>query len=327
MEIASILKQAGWEVVPSAPYWDEDEEKWREIDIKAYKSIENTPEGESVKPYSLSIALIIECKKTDEFAWVFFPWPRDAREIELSKVNHLDFLTVIKHQSLLMDQIKWGKLPSRAEIQMQDLEPDLLSSHKAIVTPEIAGKLKFLPEIGMINPSIFRFMRAKDKALSYKEIKCKKSNQGRGNSSLPEIFEAENILIKSTKYDMKLYSSSIYAGAELMKMGHINGRFEIMVFLPILVFEGELYIWLNRNVEEVKEVLLEGRCHTKRYFENMLIGVANREHFHKFLSQVDEDYMRWLQGICSNRSKLDEQAKMILESPDFDGTPSSIGTL
>jgi len=62
MEIASLLKEDGWEVLPSAPYWDEDEGKWREIDIKAYKTSDQTPDDESIKPYSLCVALIIECK-------------------------------------------------------------------------------------------------------------------------------------------------------------------------------------------------------------------------------------------------------------------------
>ncbi len=321
MEIASLLKEDGWEVLPSAPYWDEDEEKWREIDIKAYKTADQTLDGGSIKPYSLCVALIIECKKTDEFAWVFFPWARDTKDIDLSRVNHVDFLTVIKHQSLLMDEVRKGRLPSPAEFRMLNLEPDLLLSYEAMVAPEIARKLKFPSELGIIRPSIFRFMAAKEKALSYKEIKLKKRLQGKGDSGQHEIFEAVNVLIKATKHDMKLHSSSIYAGAELKKMGHERGRFEIMVFLPVLVFRGELYTWLNGNVDEVNEVLLEGRCHTRRYFDNMLIGVTKGSYFKEFLPKISEDNAGLLRQICSNRSKLDEQVKMILDSPSFDEHP------
>lgn len=319
MEIASLLKEHGWEVLPSAPYWDEDEEKWREIDIKAYKTVDQTLDGESIKPYGLCVALIIECKKTDEFAWVFFPWARDTKDIELSRVNHVDFLTVIKRQSLLMDEVRRGKLPSPAEIRMLNLEPDLLLSYEAMVTPEIARKLKFPPELGIIRPNIFGFMSAKEKALSYKEIKLKKRQQGKGDSGPHEIFEAVNVLIKATKHDMRLHSSSVYAGAELKKRGHEHGRFEIMVYLPILVFGGELYAWAEGDVEEVNNVLLEGRCHTRRYFDNMLIGVTNGSNFKEFLSRIDTDKTGLLRQICSNRSKLDEQVKMILDSPYFTG--------
>ena len=327
MEIASLLKEDGWRVLPSAPYWDEDEEKWREIDIKAYKTMDKTPDGESIKPYSLCVALIIECKKTNEFAWVFFPWHRDTKDMELSRVNHVDFLTVIKRQSLLMDEVSKGRLPSPAEIRMLNLEQDLLFSYPSMVTPEIAGKLKFPSELGIIGANIFRFMADKEKALSYKEIKLKKRQQGKGDSGLHEIFEAVNVLIKATKYDMRLHSSAIYAGAELKKMGRENGRFEMMVFLPILVFGGELYTWLNENVDEVSEVLLEGRCHTKRYFDNMLIGVTKGSYFKEFLSKVDEDSTELLRQICSKLSKLDDQVKMIMASPSFEGHPTMRGRL
>lgn len=321
MEIASLLKEHGWEVLPSAHYWDEDEEKWREIDIKAYKTADQTPEGESIRPYSLCVALIIECKKTDEFAWVFFPWARDTKDIELSRVNHVDFLTVIKRQSLLMGELSKGELPSRAEIRMLDLDPDLFSSYRAIVTPEIARKLKFPSELELIRPNIFRFLVVKEKALTYKEIKLKKLKNTKGDSGLPEIFEGVNVSIKATKHDMKLHSSSVYAGAELKKMGHEQGRFEVMIFLPILVLGGEIYTWRDGKVDEVNEVLVEGRCHTRRYFDNMLIGVVKGDYFEEFLSRVDEDYAKLRQDVCSNRNKLDEQVKMIMDSPSFSGCP------
>jgi hypothetical protein len=162
-------------------------------------------------------------------------------------------------------------------------------------------------------------MAAKEKALSYKEIKLKNRRQGKGDSGLHEIFEAVNVLIKATKHDMRLHSSAIYAGVELKKMGHEHGRFEIMVFLPVLVFGGELYTWLDGNVDEVNEVLLEGRCHTRRYFDNMLIGVTKGSYFKEFLSRIDGDNTELLRQICSNRSKLDEQVKMILDSSSFNG--------
>jgi hypothetical protein len=204
MEIAFVLKENKWEVLPSASYWDEDEGKWREIDIKAYKSVHQTPHGETIKPYSISVALIIECKKTDEFGWVFFPWSRDTKEIELSRVNHVDFLTVIKRQSLLIDEVRKGELPSPAELKMLNLDPDLLLSYAGIVTPEVARKLKFPSELGIMRPNTFRFMVAKEKALTYKEIKLKKLKNAKRDSGPPEIFEGVNVSIKATKHDMKL---------------------------------------------------------------------------------------------------------------------------
>jgi len=220
-----------------------------------------------------------------------------------------------------MDEIRKGKLPSPAEIRMLNLEPDLILSYEAMVTPEIARKLKFPSELGIIRPNVFEYMSAKEKALTYKEIKLKKQQQGKADSGPHEIFEAVNVLIKATKHDMRLHSSAIYAAAELNKMGHPNGRFEIMLYLPILVFGGELYTWSGGNVKEVNEVLLEGRCHTRRYFDNMLVGVTTGSYFKEFLSKVDADNAEMLRQTCSNRSKLDEQVKMIMGSPSFNRHP------
>lgn len=160
--------------------------------------------------------------------------------------------------------------------------------------------------------------------MSYKEIKLKKA---KGSSGRAEIFEAINTLIKATKHDLKLHSSAIYAGVELAKRSHKEGRFEIMIFLPILVFGGELYTWINGDVDEKDKVLVEGRCHTRRYFESMLIEVVKESHVREFLSRIDEECTELSYWICWNRRKLDEQAKAIMESPYFDGHPSLRGRL
>jgi len=322
MEIAFTLKGEKWEALPSSPYWDEDEEKWREIDIKAYKTIKRSLDGESLKPYSLSVALIIECKKTDEFGWVFFPWTRNALDMQLPRIQYLDFLTIVKRQSLLMDEVRLRRFPPPTELRLLNLDPNLFTPYQALVTPEVARRLKFFSELEVVTPETFKYLAAKEKALTYKEIKIGKVKGGTGR---PEIFEAVNALVKATKYDMRLHSSAIYAGAELAKRTHEEGRFEIMVFLPILVFGGELYIWREGEVSETNQVLLEGRCHTRRYFENMLIGVVRNNYFKEFLSGIEKDSSWLANHICKKRTELDEQVKAIMESPYFDGTPSLRG--
>lgn len=135
-----------------------------------------------------------------------------------------------------MDEISKGRLPSAAEFQMLNSDPDRFTSYRATVTPETARELKFFSELDIINTNAFKFLAAREKALSYKEIKLKKAKRGSGPH---EILEAINALIKAPKHDMKLHSSAIYANAELAKGGHERGRFEIMGFPPILVFGGE----------------------------------------------------------------------------------------
>jgi hypothetical protein len=236
IEISSILKEDRWEVMSSAPYFDMDESRWREINIKAYKSAYEGSQGKLIKPYRLTLALIIECKKSEEFAWVFFPQPRHKEELRrMTNIQFLDFLTVIKRQSLLKEEFYNTKLvPSSSELQLLNIDPRLISE-EGIVTPEIARNMKFLSELEIISPEAFRHLIKERKALAYKEIKVEKKRK-KGQSS--EIFEAVNTLIKAMKYELKLSSNGVHAAAYLMKRKLEKGAFEIDIFLPILIFDG-----------------------------------------------------------------------------------------
>ena len=117
---------------------------------------------------------------------------------------------------------------------------------------------------------------------------------------------------------MDLYSTPIYNGIYLTKMG-AQAPLEIMVFLPILAFNGELYSWTDNMVQPENEILLEGRCHTKNYFDNMLISIVDKDHFRDFLSKINEDCSDLVDEIYDKKRSLDEQLKMIKESPRFDG--------
>jgi len=313
-EIASILKERGWDVLPSSPYWDRDEEKWREIDVKAYKSFWVPPTESSIKPYGLTLSLIIECKRTEEFGWVFFQWPREPADMQRTWVKFHDFLTIVKRQAIFKGEMTSGRPPLPTEFRMFDLDPALVAE-ESLVTPEIARKLKFFSDLGIINPDTFSFLRTKMKSLSFKEVKLKKGKK----TERREIFEALNSLIKATKYDMELCSKSIFAATSLAKRGHEKGKFEIMVWLPLLVFEGELYNWVDGNVEATNDTLVEGRCHTPHYFENMLISVVRKNRVGGFLSKVEEDSKKLLNQIVGKRDELDDQVKMIKESPNFGG--------
>ncbi|MEM3419682.1 MAG: hypothetical protein QW806_05585 [Nitrososphaerota archaeon] len=65
--------------------------------------------------------------------------------------------------------------------------------------------------------------------------------------------------------------------------------------------------------------MLEGKCHTKHYFENMLINVIKKEHFEIFLNEIKEDSVKLVDRIFKNKRELDEQVKIIMESQWFTG--------
>jgi len=322
IEISSILKKGGWNVMHSSPYLDEDEGKWREINIKAYKSMDERSDGKSIKPFRLTIALIIECKKSEESAWILFPRTRSKEEIKrATNIRSLDFLTVVKRQSLLKGEFVYrDRFTSPLETQFLDIDPSLIRE-EAMVTPEIARSMKFLSELEIIPPEIFRCLVKQTKAIAFTEIKLKKKKV---KSHTSEIFEAINALIKATKYDLILASNGIHAGAYLMKWKDEKGAFQIDIFLPILIFDGGLYSWCDGNVKVEDEILLEGRCHTKHYFENMLIDIIKKERFETFLNEMKEDFLKLVDQVSENRRKLDEQVKMIMESQWFTGPGPSI---
>lgn len=71
IEISSILDR-GWLVFNTDSYFDQDEEKLRDIDIRADKF-----SSKKLSPLVLSTSLVAECKKSENFAWVFFTRPLD----------------------------------------------------------------------------------------------------------------------------------------------------------------------------------------------------------------------------------------------------------
>ena len=71
IEVSSVLDK-DWEgVINTDTYYDRDESKLRDIDIVAYKNliIRSQPLLSTVA------SLVVECKKDENFAWVFFSRP------------------------------------------------------------------------------------------------------------------------------------------------------------------------------------------------------------------------------------------------------------
>lgn len=71
IEISSLLDKTWQTVVNTDTYFDKDEGKLRDIDIHAFDILAS----EKMLPISLRTGLVIECKKEEDFAWVFFSRP------------------------------------------------------------------------------------------------------------------------------------------------------------------------------------------------------------------------------------------------------------
>jgi hypothetical protein len=101
-ELSSFLEERDWFVVSSAFYADHDSGKEGEIDLIASKSLTSDSHARAFDPYELRLTLVIECKTSDEYHWVFFPRLRrdDMFEFDAGLI-YTDFIHFARTRSFL----------------------------------------------------------------------------------------------------------------------------------------------------------------------------------------------------------------------------------
>jgi hypothetical protein len=79
IHISSLLDKTWDSVLNTDSYYDREEQKLRDVDIITSSSYTDKEEG-----MTLQTGMVIECKKTEKFAWVFFtrPFEFSVSEIE-----------------------------------------------------------------------------------------------------------------------------------------------------------------------------------------------------------------------------------------------------
>jgi len=114
IQVSDILDR-NWVVFNNEPYLDEDENKTRRIDIYAIHETEMRQfVGKREPEFFVGARLLVECKKSDTHAWVFFTRREYARP-EPGDGQIFDFLEVLskgkkKFLDELTDLFPWGKL-------------------------------------------------------------------------------------------------------------------------------------------------------------------------------------------------------------------------
>lgn len=89
IEISSMLDDK-WAVVNTDAYFDKDEEKMRDVDITAWQYSPDT-----WLPIWVETGLIIECKKDDNFSWVFFTRPLEFEWLHDIDGQYLDQIQIL----------------------------------------------------------------------------------------------------------------------------------------------------------------------------------------------------------------------------------------
>jgi len=74
MEVSSVLRKRDYEVYNGVYFFDNDEKKAREFDIEGVLSLDRIipSKFEIQKSWYLNPQVLIECKKSDVYSWVFF---------------------------------------------------------------------------------------------------------------------------------------------------------------------------------------------------------------------------------------------------------------
>jgi hypothetical protein len=96
MEISGILIERDYEVYNSVYFFDPDEKKPREFDIEAFMSPKRGKFDKLLdkEEWSFNPSILIECKKSQEFSWIFFDNKSLSRWVQIG--HSVDRFTVSK---------------------------------------------------------------------------------------------------------------------------------------------------------------------------------------------------------------------------------------
>jgi len=101
-KVATLLEEAKWTVIHNRYYLDDVTSVQREMDILAYKSDE-TKSG--IRIYT---ALIVSCKKNEEFDWVFLTRKAHGMNLNLNLLP-INFSSNIDVFNYMLTDINWDK--------------------------------------------------------------------------------------------------------------------------------------------------------------------------------------------------------------------------
>jgi len=302
LEVIDNLKAHDWDVMASVNYFDEDEAKWRELDCKAYKH-KNFGEVTCVRSlfYQLTFTLILQCKKSEKFAWVFFPI-REKRELN---IEFVDFLKVARVQSLASRDPKAIRYHRTLGVSR-----DILLE-QPLLEPENARKIKWLTEITSLKVDDFQ-------SFANTEIVSTGTTAplSGGGKAPNELFGAAATATKALVYERELTSNAYHASLSLFKKFYspdVKPFFGINVILPLLVFDGSIYLWKGKNsdLEELNHVVYLFDYRSSYYFGRYTINVIKKDFLNTFLEELNKDMVHLSLKLKKMKGELDSQIELL----------------
>lgn len=304
LEVVDALRAHDWNVMASVNYFDEDETKWRELDGKAYKhkhfgKVACAPSS----PYQLTFTLILQCKKSEKFTWIFFP-TRESKELG---IEYIDFLKVARVQSLASrDPI------SIRQHRILGMSRDILLE-PPLFDPDIAREIKWLSEL--IPLKLADFQSFADIKIALTGITAPLSGSGKSPN---QLFEAAATATKALVYEREITSNVYHASLSLFKFSKLDSvdvkpYFGINVILPVIVFDGSIYLWKGRNsdLKEIDHVVYSFDYRSPWYFGRYAINVIKKDLLDTFLEELDKDLMNLGLRLQEMKNELNRQVEML----------------
>lgn len=307
--VSRRLEEKSWKVRHSTYYKDYETQEYREIDIRADKTIQQNTQDPELQPYTLCLQMNIQCRKSESDAWVFFMSPVQ-REGEFL-LRFLDYFYVAKSSSLLSLNLypmpsPYGPVPPPSPV----------------LTLGVANQIKNSMELGVIKPSAFRCLTPKRQAKIYKEVKYQSPDGStyKSKDARPTIYDSSITVTKSTEYDCQILYGLMHLYLQQRSRGTPTPQGfpyplgYIQLFLPVIVFDGELVAWSEGKVERADQVLLQTFVPSRQIFlPSPPAVVVKKEGFEDFLRTVDEDLRALSDEIHKNKNLLDTELTVMIQ--------------
>ena len=289
-DLSSFLEERAWSVASSAFYVDHDSGKEGEIDLVASKTLTSDAHGKTFDPYELRLTLVIECKTSDEYHWVFFPRPRRDDRFEFDAgLIYTDFVHFARTRSLL----------------------PLMFPSLGILPPTVAGTLIDTYQMRIAHPRNLRCLMAQTKSRQYDEVPRK--NMPRNM----KVHEVATGLLKATWHEADLSTRLMTMSFEMLskrQQSPSEVKWPINLFLPIAVFDGGIWTWVKR-LEKTDGVLLQESLSPPNYLPiSALICVVNKDRFLRLITEIEDDLHKIADLVNANLESLNKQRATIAQN-------------
>lgn len=296
IEVADVLSTNGWNVFPSIRYLDYDDGVHKELDIIANKVLRGQIDTSDC--YNVQVELLIECKKRENKAWVFFPrkitpspYFQAAPRIDSFDVARLS--TEGKSEFSTYPKQIWEKLKPRKYIPSA-----------------FANQLWSTDATQQVFKSYF----AEEKSLSFDPVKLGKNEFNR-EGERREIHDALDGLAKAAIYRQvqmaEVYQQLLDATLGGIELGEDSmGQFYFHYFFPVLVFDGKLKVWKRGEVSDATGVMHEVTMRSTQYSSTQLLRVVTAGAFKEWLREFDKE----AESFAGKFSEFKEQIGLLFRA-------------